>query len=60
MPAGSVPDEWYSPTQPVPVKPAAPVARVEFVKERDMVRPEDTSQQHAAACEELWIEAADS
>ena len=25
-----------------------------FVKERDMVRPEDTSPQHAAACEELW------
>ena len=54
VPAGTVPDEWYSPTQPVPVKPAAPVARVEFVKERDMVRPEDTSPQHAAACEELW------
>lgn len=54
VPAGSVPDEWYSPTQPFPVKPAAPVARVGFVKERDMVRPEDTSPQHAAACEALW------
>jgi quinoprotein glucose dehydrogenase len=54
VPAGTVPDEWYSLTQPVPVKPAAPVARVEFVKERDMVRPEDTSPQHAAACEQLW------
>ncbi len=54
MPAGTVPDEWYSPTQPVPVKPAAPVARVDFVKERDMVRAEDTSPQHAAACEQLW------
>lgn len=54
VPSGSVPDEWYSPTQPVPLQPAAPLARVEFVKERDMVRPEDTSAQHAAACEALW------
>jgi quinoprotein glucose dehydrogenase len=54
VPAGSVPDEWYSPTQPFPVKPAEPVARVEFVKERDLVRAEDTTPQHAAACEALW------
>jgi len=54
VPSGSVPDEWYAPTQPFPVKPAEPVARVEFVKERDMVRPEDTSPQHVAACEALW------
>jgi quinoprotein glucose dehydrogenase len=54
VPRGNVPGEWYSPTQPFPVKPAAPLARVEFVKERDLVRPEDTSAQHAAACEALW------
>lgn len=54
VPAGGVPGEWYAPTQPFPVKPAEPVARVEFVKERDMVRPEDTTPQHAAACEALW------
>ncbi len=54
VPAGNVPDEWYSPTQPVPVKPAEPLARVEFIKARDLVRPEDTSAQHAAACEALW------
>ena len=54
VPEGSVPDEWYSPTQPFPVKPAAPVARVTFDRERDMVRPEDTTPQHAAACEALW------
>jgi len=54
VPAGSVPGEWYAPTQPFPVKPAEPLARVDFVKERDMVRPEDTSAQHAAACEALW------
>jgi quinoprotein glucose dehydrogenase len=54
VPAGSVPDEWYSPTQPFPRRPAEPLARVDFVKERDMVRAEDTSAQHAAACEALW------
>lgn len=54
VPIGSVPDEWYSPTQPFPVKPAEPVSRVAFDRELDMVRPEDTTPQHAAACEELW------
>ena len=54
MPSGNVPDEWYSPTQPFPVKPAQPVSRVTFDRERDMVRPEDTTPQHAAACEALW------
>ncbi len=54
VPSGNVPDEWYSPTQPFPVKPAQPVSRVTFDRERDMVRPEDTTPQHAAACEALW------
>jgi quinoprotein glucose dehydrogenase len=54
VPQGSVPGEWYSATQPFPVTPAAPFARVDFVKERDLVRPEDTTPQHAAACEALW------
>jgi glucose dehydrogenase len=54
VPVGAVPGEWYAPTQPFPVRPAAPVSRVDFVKERDLVRPEDTSPQHAAACEALW------
>ena len=54
VPKGEVPDEWYSPTQPFPVKPARPFARVEFNKERDMVRPEDTSPQHVAECQALW------
>jgi len=54
VPQGNVPGEWYAPTQPVPVKPAQPFARVSFDKERDFVRPEDTSAQHVAACEELW------
>jgi len=54
VPKGSVPGEWYSPTQPFPVKPARPLVRVDFVKERDLVRPEDTSAQHVAECEALW------
>jgi quinoprotein glucose dehydrogenase len=54
VPKGSVPGEWYSPTQPFPVKPARPLSRVEFNKDRDMVRPEDTSAQHVAECQALW------
>ena len=49
---GDVPGEWYSPTQPIPVKPP-PVARVSLSKE-DLVRPTDTSPEHAAACAKLW------
>jgi glucose dehydrogenase len=54
VPKGSVPGEWYSPTQPFPVKPARSLSRVEFNKERDLVRAEDTSAQHVAECEALW------
>jgi glucose dehydrogenase len=54
VPKGEVPDEWYSPTQPFPVKPSRPFARVEFDKARDMVRPEDTTSQHVAECQALW------
>ena len=53
VPKGDVPGEWYAPTQPFPVKPPA-LTRVDFVKERDMVRPEDTSADHVKACQELW------
>jgi quinoprotein glucose dehydrogenase len=54
VPKGTVPDEWYAPTQPFPVKPARAFARVDFNKDRDMVRPEDTSPQHVAECQALW------
>ena len=54
VPKGEIPGEWYAPTQPFPVKPARPFARVDFQKERDMVRPEDTSAQHVAECQALW------
>jgi quinoprotein glucose dehydrogenase len=55
VPAGDVPGEWYSPTQPIPVKPP-PVARVSFDPETDMVTAEDTTPEHAAACRALWDE----
>jgi quinoprotein glucose dehydrogenase len=48
VPKGDVPTEWYSPTQPIPVRPP-PLARVSFT-EADLVRPEDTTPEHAAAC----------
>jgi quinoprotein glucose dehydrogenase len=54
VPKGDVPDEWYAATQPFPVKPARPLVRVDFNKERDMVRAEDTSSEHVAACQALW------
>jgi quinoprotein glucose dehydrogenase len=53
VPKGDVPGEWYSPTQPFPLKPAA-LTRVDFNKDRDMVRAEDTSAAHVQACQELW------
>ncbi|HEX6996244.1 MAG TPA: PQQ-binding-like beta-propeller repeat protein [Gammaproteobacteria bacterium] len=52
VPAGDVPGEWYSPTQPFPVRPE-PLSRVSFDPEKDLVRPEDTTPEHAAACREL-------
>src|SRR5688572_11973673 len=52
VPKGDVPGEWYSPTQPIPVKPP-PVARVSITRE-DLVRPEDTTPEHAKACANLW------
>jgi quinoprotein glucose dehydrogenase len=51
--AGDVPGEWYSPTQPVPVRPG-PVARVRFDPANDIVTAADTTAAHALACRELW------
>jgi quinoprotein glucose dehydrogenase len=53
VPAGDVPGEWYSPTQPIPVKPP-PVARVSFDPATDIVTADDTTAAHAAACRALW------
>jgi quinoprotein glucose dehydrogenase len=49
VPKGDVPTEWYSPTQPIPVRPP-PLARVSFNAETDLVLPTDTTPEHAAAC----------
>jgi glucose dehydrogenase len=52
VPKGDVPTEWYSPTQPIPVRPP-PLARVSFNAETDLVRPEDTTAEHVAACRDF-------
>jgi quinoprotein glucose dehydrogenase len=52
VPQGDVPTEWYSPTQPIPVRPP-PLARVSFDAETDLVRPEDTTPEHVAACRDF-------
>ncbi len=49
VPAGDVPTEWYSPTQPIPVRPR-PLSRVSFDPKTDLVRAEDTTPEHVAAC----------
>jgi quinoprotein glucose dehydrogenase len=51
VPKGDVPTEWYSPTQPFPVRPG-PLSRVSF-GEQDLVTPADTSATHAAACRDF-------
>ena len=55
VPKGEVPGEWYSPTQPFPVKPAA-LARVDFKKE-DLVTAADTTAEHEKNCLALWEKA---
>ena len=52
VPKGDVPGEYYSPTQPFPVKPG-PLSRVSVTK-ADMVTAADTTPEHAAACQALW------
>jgi len=52
VPKGDTPGEWYSPTQPFPVKPP-PIARVRISRD-DIVSPEDTTPEHSKACHELW------
>jgi quinoprotein glucose dehydrogenase len=52
VPQGNVPGEWYSPTQPFPVKPP-PLGRV-TVKREDIVTADETTADHAKACQDLW------
>ena len=46
-----VPGEWYSPTQPIPVKPQR-LVRSDWTPD-DIVTAADTNEAHAAACREL-------
>lgn len=56
VPKGDVPGEWYSPTQPFPVKPK-PLARTSFNKADDFIRTSDTTPEHVKACEDVWEKA---
>jgi quinoprotein glucose dehydrogenase len=56
VPKGDVPGEWYSPTQPFPLKPP-PLVRMSFNKTEDFVRASDTTPEHVKACEEYWDRA---
>lgn len=49
---GNVPGEFYSKTQPFPVKPP-PLARVSITR-ADIVTADDTTPDHAKACQALW------
>ncbi len=51
VPKGDVPGEWYSPTQPFPVKPPA-LARTTYSAD-DIVTADDTNADHAKACHDL-------
>ena len=56
VPAGDVPTEWYSPTQPIPARPR-PLSRVSFKEEIDLVRAEDTTPEHVEACRAMMKRA---
>lgn len=56
VPKGDVPGEWYSPTQPFPLKPP-PLVRMSFNKAEDFVRESDTTPEHVKACEDYWERA---
>lgn len=49
VPKGDVPGEWYSPTQPFPVKPP-PLARLSFKYPDDIAK---VTPEHEKACREL-------
>lgn len=55
---GDVPGEWYSPTEPFPLKPP-PLARMSY-KPEDMVTAEDTTPEHVKACQDLLAKSGGS
>jgi len=58
VPQGDVPGEWYSPTQPFPLKPP-PLARMSY-KSQDIVTADDTTPEHAKACQDLLAKSGGS
>ena len=52
VPPSQVPGEQSSPTQPIPVKPP-PFGRMSFTP-GDLVTAADTTEEHAAACRDLY------
>src|SRR5690606_15489941 len=55
VPVGDVPGEYYHPTQPFPVN-TPPLSRVSLTYD-DLVRPGDTTAEHAPACRVMWDKA---
>ncbi len=55
VPAGDVPGEYYSPTQPFPTQ-TPPLSGMSMTK-ADIVTAEDTTPAHAAACQAMWDKA---
>jgi len=51
VPKSDVPGEWTSPTQPIPLKP--PELSHHSFSPEDIVTAEDTTPEHARACQEL-------
>ena len=49
--SANVPGEWYSPPQPIPVKPE-PLSRMHW-SPKDVVTEEDSTPEHVAACHAL-------
>jgi len=58
VPKGDVPGEWYSPTQPFPLKPPL-LARMSY-KPEDIVTADDTTAEHAKACQDLLAKSGGS
>ena len=55
VPKGDVPGEWYSPTQPFPTQ--TPALTRNSMTKADIVTADDTTPEHAAACQAMWDKA---
>jgi glucose dehydrogenase len=55
VPKGDVPGEYYHPTQPFPTQ-TPPLSPLGMTKD-DIVTAQDTTPEHAAACQAMWDKA---